>query len=195
MPLPAVIVQSLAEHCAPSVAARTLVSIAQVESGFDPLAIGVNGPIPARIHSHTREEAESIATRLLERGANVDLGLGQINSSNLARLKLSIAGAFQPCRNLSAAGQLLKEAYARQAPRLGQEQAALRRALSVYNTGRTDRGFSNGYVAKVSAAAGVPATAYAPQAPAALPPAATWDVFGRTPAHLVFTATNPGDTP
>jgi type IV secretion system protein VirB1 len=169
--------------------------VVRVESGFDPFAIGVNGPTPQRIHPRSLDEATDRARRLIATGANIDLGLGQINGANLSKLGLTIRAAFEPCQNLRAAGQVLQDAYRSQAPAAGEEQAALRRALSIYNTGRTERGFRNGYVAKVSAAAGAPIPAPTPVGPEALPPPA-WDVFGRAPtARLVFTSTSTGDAP
>lgn len=195
MPLPLRVVLALAEACAPSVAAQTLTSIVRVESAFDPLAIGINGPNPRRIHPRTVDEAIRTATHLVNSGANVDLGLGQINSSNLTRLNLTIADAFEPCRNLRGTGQVLEAAYRSQAPASGQEQAGLRRALSIYNTGHTDRGFRNGYVAKVSAAAGAP-MAPSPPPSSTIPEAPAWDVFGHAGSvRLVFTPTTSGDTP
>ena len=101
-------VLALSQACAPSVAPETLAAIAHVESRFDPLAIGVNrgGPAPAR--SRDAREAARTARALLSRGANIDLGLAQINSSNLDWLDLSVEDAFDPCRNLAAAATVLK---------------------------------------------------------------------------------------
>ncbi len=178
MPLSPALMLALASHCASTLAPATLVSVARVESGFDPLAIGVNSPVAGRIHPKSQTEAVAIATRLIGSGANIDLGVGQINSANLARLGLTVADAFSPWRNLHAAGVVLQQAYQSQWPAPGREQAALRTALSIYNTGRTDRGFRNGYVAKVSIAAGIAVPALAPsEASRSLPPPPTWDVF------------------
>lgn len=126
----------LASHCAPAVAPETLVSVARVESAFDPLVIGVNRPAAGRIHPKSLAEAVVTATGLIASGAKIDLGLEQINSSNLMRLGLTVADAFEPCLNLHAAGQVLQQAYWGQAPSPGSEQAALRTALSIYNTGQ-----------------------------------------------------------
>jgi type IV secretion system protein VirB1 len=191
MPLGPAIVLALASQCAPAVAPETLLSVVRVESGFDPFVIGVNRPTPARIHPKSMSQAVTAARRLIASGADIDLGLGQINSANLAPLGLSIADAFDPCRNPQAAGAVLQQAYQSQSPTPGREQAALRSALSIYNTGRNDRGFRNGYVAKVSAAArlAVPPLDPAPPSTPADPPAA-WDVFAQAGASapLVFTS-------
>lgn len=141
----------LAKRCAPTVAPMTMVSIVQVESRGNPLAINVNrapDPPPAR----SRQEAIATAERLIAEGQNLDLGLAQINSKNLASLGLTVADAFEPCRNLAASAKLLQASYLA-AARLAPEQDALRMAFSAYNTGNHRRGFLNGYVAKVEAEA------------------------------------------
>ncbi|MGH7019318.1 MAG: lytic transglycosylase domain-containing protein, partial [Brevundimonas sp.] len=112
-------------------------------------------------------------------------------------LGLSPEAAFDPCRNLAAAGQVLRAGY-RPSPDETPQQS-LRVALSRYNTGHPSRGFRNGYVARVEAAAEslglvqaareVPNTAPIPQTPPA--PVAAWDVFGsaRAAVALVFAST------
>jgi type IV secretion system protein VirB1 len=180
---------ALAAQCAPSVAPETLLSVVQVESRFNPLAIGVNGAPRIVVSAGTKAEAVARASALIAAGRSVDLGLAQINSKNLGWLGLSVADAFDPCANLAAAARVLQDGYARgNVDRVG-PQAALQTALSIYNTGRADRGFANGYVGKVTRAAAyiVPAIAAptgptspsAPEsdAPAALPPRPAWDVF------------------
>ncbi|HEY2355942.1 MAG TPA: lytic transglycosylase domain-containing protein [Phenylobacterium sp.] len=189
MPLDLSAMQTLAEACAPSVAPATLLAISKVESGFDPLVIGVNGTAPRRLSFQSPSAAAAAARQLIAEGASVDLGLGQINSRNLPGLGLSLEAAFDPCRNLAAAAQVLVSDYLRTAHAVGQEQYGLRTALSYYNTGRPDRGFTNGYVTKVLAAAAriVPALAAPDIQPLFPPPHApsehpAWAVFGGAPA-------------
>lgn len=144
-------VLALAQQCAPSIAPATMLSVVKVESGFNPLAINVNGaadPAPPK----DRFEAIRVAEGLIRRGQSVDLGLAQINSKNLGWLGLTVADAFDPCRNLAGAAKVLEQGYAGAAKRAPQQQA-LRMAFSAYNTGNYDGGFRNGYVAKVEAAA------------------------------------------
>ena len=187
----------LAQSCAPQAAPATLAAVAYAESRFDPLAIGVNrGPRPTR-RPRDADDAARITRDLLQRGANLDLGVAQINSDNLGWLGLSPEAAFDPCRNLAAAGRVLRAGYRPMASETPQQ--GLRVALSRYNTGHPSRGLRNGYVARVEAAAetlglaraapAAPGTAPAPQAPPT--PGAVWDVFGRarTAANLVFTST------
>ena len=141
----------LALRCAPSVAPSTLASIARTESGFEPLSIhdnttGTSGA-PA-----TRALAIQIASKLLGAGHSVDIGIMQINSANFARLGLTLEAAFDPCKSVAAGAAVLAGGYTGGDTHEGQ-QAALRVALSEYNTGDTQRGFTNGYVHKVELAA------------------------------------------
>lgn len=198
MILPLPLFLSLANACAPQVAPETLQAVVHVESAFDALALGVNGAPHLRVRANTVEEASAAARALIRQGRSIDLGLGQINSANLDRLGLSIEAAFDPCRNLAAAGRLLADGYAQARPHQADDQAGLRAALSIYNTGHETRGLRNGYVAKVLSAA--------PRAPAA-PEAANpiiprWDVFGhaQAPADFFITVSAPkapeaGDIP
>jgi type IV secretion system protein VirB1 len=157
--------QSLARACAPFVAPATLKAVASAESGLDPLAIGVNGPRPVQLRPRTPLAAIRLAEALSARGFNLDLGLAQINSVNLARLGLTVASSFDPCRNLAAAAVLIRSDYRRAAPQARGEQAALWTALSLYNSGDPQAGLASGYVARVLAAArrlnGAPAAAAA----------------------------------
>lgn len=200
------LILSLSQACAPQVAPETMAAIAYAESRFNPIAIGVNrGPRPAR-PPRDASEAARVARALLARGANLDLGLAQINSGNLDWLGLSVEDTFDPCRNLAAAGVVLRAGY--RPAEGGDHQAALRVALSRYNTGHPERGFRNGYVARVERAA-VTIGVTPPSGPAAatvspsvlplpaetsdVPMAKPWDVFGRArlSAAIAFT---PSDT-
>ncbi len=193
-------VMTLAQACAPDVAPQTLSAIAYAESRFDPLAIGVNaGPRPPR-RPQDGAEAARLARSLIARGADLDLGLAQINSGNLAWLGLSVEAAFDPCRNLAAAATVLRAGYRPAGPSAHHQQAALRAALSRYNTGHPHRGVRNGYVARVEAAAvrlGVAAaTPVVPTDPdpAPPPPPPDWDVFARARFSAVL-AFAPSESP
>ena len=181
MPLSPDLVLALAAQCAPGVAPSTLLAVARAESALDPFAIGVNGPGVPRRHARSTAEAVTLARDLLQAGRDIDLGLAQINVRNLTRLGLSLEAAFDPCRNLAAGARVLRDGYERGAARHGPGQPALRVALSYYNTGHATRGFANGYVARVTAQAGVPREAGPAAAPTPAPlarPIAA-DVFGR----------------
>lgn len=188
---------SLTAQCAPNIAPSTLLALVRAESGLDPLAIGVNRAA-GRPRPTSRPQAVTYARELIARGYDVDLGLAQINVRNLARLGLSLEDAFDPCRNLAAAGTVLREGYDRGRLRHGPGQMALRVAFSIYNTGHAERGFANGYVTRVLANAAAPSTRRSVIA-AAPPPAtapAAWDVFGRAAARrATFLVSVAGATP
>jgi type IV secretion system protein VirB1 len=154
-----------------------------------------------QLYPSSLPDATAAAQRLINRGLSIDLGLGQINSRNLSALGLSVSQAFDPCRNLAASAQVVAAGYQRAAPVPGLEQAALQTSLSFYNTGDPRRGFRNGYVAKVLAAAHELAPPIAPNAtPSADPGPPTppaWDVFGEisaTKAAFVFSPNDAGAT-
>lgn len=193
---------TLAAQCAPAIAPETLLSIVQVESGLNPLAIGVNGKPRVVVTARTPAEAVAKSSALIAAGRSLDLGLAQINSRNLAWLGLTVEDAFDPCSNLAAAARILRGGYdVDQASVLG-EQQALRMALSRYNTGDAARGFNNGYVAKVVSAAArvVPAIRSPPAMPVEAveppPPRAAWDVFGQsTGGDFVIRISTPAPPP
>ncbi len=213
MPLPIAEFLALAAACAPTIPAQTLTPLIRVESAFNPLAVHVNGEPRIVVRARSRAEAVAKARALIAGGRSVDLGLGQINSRNLGWLRLSVEDAFDPCRNLTAAARVLQDGYRRAARDQSDPQAALRTAFSIYNTGHPERGFGNGYVARITRAAGVapprPATADQPRpAAAAAPPTPpAWDVFGQANAGDVlllrispvaadrFPLSAPGDLP
>lgn len=206
MPIDPATALGLSMACAPGVDPQTLLAVVKVESGFEPLAIGVNGRPAKSLRPATREEAVGVASRRIAAGENLDLGLGQINSSQLPRLGLSLQDVFDPCANLAVSARILVEGYNR-SRRLGvHERRAVHEALSLYNTGDRERGFRNGYVAKVVRAAGrltpvgkdaigsVMASRGDPPAP---PEPPLWDAFANArmrPAAFVFSP-NAGSLP
>ncbi|MES2206794.1 MAG: lytic transglycosylase domain-containing protein [Pseudomonadota bacterium] len=141
----------LTQQCAPHVAPETMAAIVRTESQFQPLAIGINGGARLVRQPATKKEAVITAKSLIGQGYNIDLGLGQVNSSNLAKTSLSIEDAFDPCRNLAASSSILKNNYERARQKQLNSQEALFAALSAYNTGNFSKGFTNGYVQKVVA--------------------------------------------
>lgn len=192
------VVLHLAAQCAPQAAPETLLAVTRVESGLDPLAIGVNGPAPHRLRVASRSAAIANANALISSGANIDLGLAQINSANLGRLDLTVADAFDPCRSLAAGASLLRENYQAVRALAADDQSALRTALSLYNTGDRNRGFRNGYVARVErSAAAAPALPIETLTPVAAPQPPAWDAFGDlSPAAFVTSpSSRQGDQP
>ncbi|NSX34431.1 lytic transglycosylase domain-containing protein [Brevundimonas vesicularis] len=146
-------VMALAQQCAPQVAPETMAAVAHTESRFNPYAIGVNRSAGLTRQPRNREEAIAAARVLLAQGKNIDLGLAQINSNNMAWLGLSVEDAFDPCKSLAAGARVLTSNYRSVVQSASSQQHALRLALSMYNTGSRSRGFGNGYVRKVEDAA------------------------------------------
>lgn len=101
----------LAQSCAPIVQVETLAGIVSLESGFAPFAMRIDSGLPLRDPPSSKAEAIELATTLIAQHQDVDLGLGGINASDLARLGLTIADAFDPCLNLKATARLLDIHY------------------------------------------------------------------------------------
>ncbi|MCX5463168.1 lytic transglycosylase domain-containing protein [Alcaligenes parafaecalis] len=145
----------LAAICAPDIHETTLSALIRHESTAQVYAIGINKGKRLEKQPTDYEQAAQIANDLIDRGIDFDAGLGQINVRNWAWLGLTTETVFDPCTNLKAAQTVLTDCYRRALRQSADEQQALRSALSCYNTGNFERGFSNGYVGKVLAQAGV----------------------------------------
>lgn len=157
--------------CAPAVAPETILHIIEVESDGNPLAININrGPrvAPAR----NRAEAVAIAKRYIAAGYSVDMGLMQINSTNLASLGYTVDDMFDQCTNLAAGAEVLRRFYANAKRQHGHGQGALLAALSAYNTGSLTKGFRNGYVQRYIGPLAKPPAASRSRTRSPAPPAA-----------------------
>lgn len=141
-----------------------MIAIIKVESGGNPLAININGSRRLTRQPRSKAEAQIWSEWLINRGYSIDMGLAQINSTNLSHLGVSVANMFDPCINIAAGARILTDNYAGAAQRYGQGQNSLQAALSAYNTGNHRAGFANGYVSKVTNAAhpGLSAKAHVP---------------------------------
>lgn len=137
-------------RCAPQIGPLTMSAIVTYESGAHPYAIGDNSRHRAYFPTN-RGAAETLATRLLREGHDIDVGYAQINVSNLRRLGLTPQAAFEPCTNVAVGAGILRSAYAGAVRAYGPGQIALVHALSAYNTG--------GYFAGLAYARGVYAAA------------------------------------
>ena len=141
---------ALYAHCIPAEVAReTVAAVIAVESKGDPLALNVNRPEGAtHISPRSLPEAMAVVQEALTHGYSVDIGLMQVTSKTAARLGYSIDAMFDPCLNIKAGATVLQANYTSAAASRGPGQTALKEALSAYNTGDRERGFTNGYVAK-----------------------------------------------
>jgi type IV secretion system protein VirB1 len=153
--MPAAAFLALALACSPQVHAGTVGALVQVESTFNPWAIGIVG---GSLERQPRGRAEALATAraLHAAGWNFSVGLAQINVGNWARLGLTFESAFDPCKNLEAMQTVLMDCFGRAtatAPSGYSEQATLRRALSCYYSGNFATGLQQGYVHQIGVAA------------------------------------------
>jgi type IV secretion system protein VirB1 len=140
---------ALIHQCAPAVAPAVVEAIMRTESGFDPLALHINGGVRVRSPPRTASQAAAWSQWLIDRGYSVDMGLMQINSGNLASLRLTTADAFDSCRNIRAGAAILSRQYRLAARAHGGGTGTLLLAISAYNTGTLSGGFGNGYVGRV----------------------------------------------
>ena len=142
----------LASACAPLVDPGTARALVDVESAFDPHAIGVVG---ATLERQPRSANEAVATakRLQANGWNFSVGLAQINVHNFGRLGLTVTTAFEPCANLAAMQAVLLDCYQRASTKGTAPQRALRQALSCYYSGNFTAGIAHGYTRRVVQAA------------------------------------------
>jgi type IV secretion system protein VirB1 len=141
---------ALIQRCAPNVAPQTISAVMRTESGGNPLAININykkGRLARKPSSMF--EAIGWSKWLIERGYNIDMGLMQINSRNMARFGMSVEQIFDPCTNIYVGSLILTENYVKASDKYGKGQNALFASLSAYNTGHFQRGLRNGYVHRV----------------------------------------------
>ncbi len=118
------------------------------ESGSNPFAVNINQGPKLDKQPHSVSDSALIARTYIAKGYSVDLGYAQINSQHYAnpdgflhKAGYQVEDMLDPCVNLRAGALILGEAYIR--------YHDMGKALSVYNTGNTTKGFSNGYVNKV----------------------------------------------
>lgn len=141
--------------CAPNVAPSTIQAIIGVENtAKNPLAVNINIKdgikLKPKIAIDTAPTAIAVTYAAIQRGHSVDMGYMQVNSKNLKWLGYTVEDMFlDPCKNIAAGAKIYTLAYLDQLPKHnGNKQAALRAALSIYNTGNATNGFRNGYVAR-----------------------------------------------
>ena len=131
---------ALIQLCAPMIHPTTMSKVITVESSGNPYAIGVVG---GRLARQPRNLPEALATvRMLQAsGWNYSVGHAQVNKGNFRKYGLDPESAFDPCTNIRVGGQILQSCYVASlstAPRQGDSQWHLMRALSCYYSGRLD---------------------------------------------------------
>lgn len=151
MILEAALIASLASECAPNVEPSTMQALITQESSGNPYAIGVvDAPLISQPAS--KEEALEAVAVLIEAGANISLGLGQINYRNLKNLNMTVSDAFEYCPNIKAADQILSSCFERAGSAGQSGQGALKSALSCY--------YSNNFTTGLKREKGLDNTSY-----------------------------------
>jgi type IV secretion system protein VirB1 len=155
--LPLRVAAQLASEHAPMVNTSTLLAFAFHESRLHPFAIHDNVTGQSAFPS-SAAEAVALARTHLADGHSLDLGIMQVNSANLARTGLTVSTAFNAGESMRAGALILTAAYRQclhgnDSPNGVGQQAALRCAASIYNTGNDQAGILNGYQADVWRAA------------------------------------------
>ena len=90
----------LAQQCAPAVALDLLVALAAVESGLEPLAVGI-GQQGQRYEVPGRAIAAAVGA--IDEGKTVSMGLLGLTGAQMAALGASLPDAFDACTNMRLA--------------------------------------------------------------------------------------------
>jgi len=152
---------ALAQQCAPTVAPQTMAAIVNVESSYNPYAIGV---VKGRLQRQPKSIQEAVATAkaLAAAGWNFSIGIAQVNRYNLPKYNLTYEQGFEPCSNLWAGSKILENCFIRADNNQRTQQEALKAAISCYYSNNFTRGFKPdvrgkpSYVEKVVASAEEP---------------------------------------
>ena len=158
-------IAALQSRCLPAVPLTTLSAIIRVESGGNPNAMQIDfprallkqwhlpeGTLRLKRQPATQREALEWLDYFERRDISVDLGFMQVSTAEAQRRGLPVESLLDPCFNLRAGWQILDSAYQLEIKTYGPGQEALQHAISRYNTGDTQRGIDNGYLARVMAA-------------------------------------------
>lgn len=120
--------------------------IVKHESGGMQFAIGVNSKkFKLERQPKSIDEAVQWAEALINAGYSIDMGYAQINSQHIKpggkfyKLGITVADLFDPRINLLAGAKIYGDAH-------NMSNGDIVRALSIYNTGHSERGIKNGYV-------------------------------------------------
>lgn len=131
-------------------------AIVTVESAKRPFAIGYalrdKDGKPFRLVNQPKNKTEAVewAKWFLSAGYRFDAGVAQVSSANFARFGLTPETVFDECPNVRAGATILQECYTKALTVSSNDQHALQRALSCYQSGNFSTGFKTGYVKYVT---------------------------------------------
>jgi type IV secretion system protein VirB1 len=157
--------RQLRNRCTPTAPLATLSAIVSAESSGNPIALQIDFPkrllrqwqLPPgtlrlmRQPCNAKEALEWIGY-LNAWHVSVDVGLMQVSTDEATRRHIPTAALLDPCTNVRTGWAILSDDYQLEVEAYGPGQAALQHAISRYNTGDTNRGIDNGYLARVMAA-------------------------------------------
>jgi type IV secretion system protein VirB1 len=157
--------RQLRDRCAPTAPLGTLAAIINAESSGNSIALQIDFPnkllrhwqLPPGALRLMRQPGDAKEARewidyLNAWHASVDVGLMQVSTDEATRRHIPPAALLDPCTNIRTGWAILSDDYQTEVGTFGPGQAALQHALSRYNTGDTNRGIDNGYLARVMAA-------------------------------------------
>jgi type IV secretion system protein VirB1 len=157
--------RDLRDRCIPDAPISTLAAIVQTESGGIPYALQIDFPNALlrrwrlrpgtlRLARQPKDRTEAVLWMqyLSSFDIFIDIGLMQVSTAETQRRKIEPLTLFEPCANLRIGWQILQDDYAIEVKRYGPGQTALEHAISRYNTGTSNGGIQNGYVARVQRA-------------------------------------------
>jgi len=124
-------------------------AIIEIESQWNQSAFNVNKWDGEDYQNDSVPHAAAAAKVFIKNGFTVDVGLMQINSENLKKYETGVLEAFDVCTNVRLGERILMEAIESAQKNGSDGNEAIRRGLSIYNTGNESLGFTNGYVEKV----------------------------------------------
>ena len=156
---------ALRSRCLPEAPLTTLRAIVRAESNGNPNAMQIdfpkallrqwhlpNGTLRLKRQPSTQRRSPRLA-RLppaLRHLRRLGADAGQHRGGPTARA--SPESLLEPCTNLRVGWQILEDDYRLETKTYGPGQEALQHAISRYNTGDSQRGIDNGYLARVLAA-------------------------------------------
>ncbi len=110
------------------------------------------GTLSLRRQPSSLAEALDWLTYFQHHSVFVDLGLMQVSTAEARRRGIAAESLLDPCTNLRVGWRILEDDYRLEIRVYGPGQEALKHAISRYNTGNSNRGIRNGYLARVLAA-------------------------------------------
>lgn len=124
-------------------------AIVKVESKGNPLVLGLNKGYKLKTQPKDQEQAKAWAEFLEQHDYNFDVGIAQVNITNVHKYGYKAIDMLDPCLNLKIASDIFDKNH-QAAMATNNSANALQKAISAYNTGNFINGFKNGYVDKVN---------------------------------------------